>query len=100
MNPWLIVGAVGVASSEKARHLVREGVVHGLATVISIGESAYGVAREAASEAEGAATGVARTASRGTGRVTGVVGDVIEEAKARAHGDEGRETVAGKKRAS
>jgi hypothetical protein len=94
VNGWMVLGLVGVASSEKGRKLVREGVVHALATAISIGESAYGLAQEAASEAGGAAVSVVHTASRGSGAVTGVVG----EAKARAHKSEEEAASAARKR--
>jgi hypothetical protein len=100
MNPWLIAGGVAVLASERGRELARKGAVHGLAAVISIGETAVKTAHDATTEAGHAASTVAGTAAHGASAVTTPLTSIVSEAKARAQGGNGQKapTAARKKR--
>jgi hypothetical protein len=90
MNPWIAAGGTAVLMSERARHLLRRGVVFGIAGAIRAGETV-------AAAAGGVAHGAEFMASSGTG----LAGSLISEARGGQRGDdEARAKTDGRSRRS
>jgi len=70
MNAWFAAGATAVLMSERGRNLLRRGLVHGVANVMSFGESVAVTA-----------TDVAHGAERVASSAGDLAGDLVGEAQ-------------------
>jgi hypothetical protein len=93
MNPWLAAGAGALLVSERGRKLVRQGLVYGLAQLISAGEAAVQTAGEATTTAGSVASDAAHTAQHSGESVVSALTGIVADAKQQAHGGNGQQAA-------
>jgi hypothetical protein len=95
MNPLVVAGATAVVLSKRGRSAIRKGVVYGLASVLTAGETVVSAtkgvthqAEHAVSQAGGTVTSAARGVTHGAEKVASttsdLVGGLVGEAKSLA----------------